>query len=621
MWIDNASQVDILFYEPYADVIAEIAQNPEYKPLTVGVFGIWGAGKSTLLNLVEQKVSDGKKEKKNICVNINAWTFEGYEDAKIAVIECLLRELKDKAPEGLGKKILSLLKRVDYFKLTTKAIGIGAPIVASLAAGNPLPIVLGITGAATEIGNGIKEASAAVQTLHDDYLKEDKIPSEESLVNNIRKFRDEFEKALKDADIENIIVLIDDLDRCQPDRIIETLEAIKLFLSVSKTVFVIAADENVIQYAIKKKYPPLDNFSVNLDREYIEKIIQLPIYIPELSSKDIENYLMLLVAQEYCSVDDFKNLITDLRKAEIRISEDVIDLTKLNELVKNYIPAEKKDSFSETANIISRITGIISGNLKGNPRQAKRFLNTFITKRKLAELYYRKDEIDLAVLAKLLVLQKLNPDLFIELNEWNKRYGTINEEYKQMRKSLAEEDKSEKTDDRFKAWRIPAIRKWVDSEPVELENIRLDRYFYLTRENLRKAEIDVSALSNAAKDVLTRIGNSTPGTIPAIVDNMNKLSASDLDDVFKVLLPKLSQAKIELHFIAEVFNAFEGYREPILSALRSYSGKISMQSIPQLRRIREADQSKTDELLELWKKKNMIDDKIMKEICKEKVKK
>ena len=100
MWIDNASQVDILFYEPYADVIAEIAQNPEYKPLTIGVFGIWGAGKSTLLNLVEQKISSDKKGKKSICVNINAWTFEGYEDAKIAVTECLLRELKEKTPEG-----------------------------------------------------------------------------------------------------------------------------------------------------------------------------------------------------------------------------------------------------------------------------------------------------------------------------------------------------------------------------------------------------------------------------------------------------------------------------------------------------------------------------------------
>ena len=51
MWLDNASDVDILFYEPYARIIADIAKNKEYNPLTIGVFGLWGAGKSTLLKL------------------------------------------------------------------------------------------------------------------------------------------------------------------------------------------------------------------------------------------------------------------------------------------------------------------------------------------------------------------------------------------------------------------------------------------------------------------------------------------------------------------------------------------------------------------------------------------
>ena len=50
MWLDNASEVDILFYEPYANVIADISQNPNYKPLTIGVFGVWGAGNQPFLN-------------------------------------------------------------------------------------------------------------------------------------------------------------------------------------------------------------------------------------------------------------------------------------------------------------------------------------------------------------------------------------------------------------------------------------------------------------------------------------------------------------------------------------------------------------------------------------------
>lgn len=614
MWIDNASQVDILFYEPYADVIADIALNPEYKPLTIGVFGLWGAGKSTLLNLIEQKIPADKKDKRNICVNINAWTFEGYEDAKVAVIECLLRELKEKAPESLKNKILNLLKKVDYFKLATKVVGKGASIVASLVTGNPLPVVLGITGSATEICDKIKGASDAFKTLHDDYLREDKSPSDESLVNNIRQFREEFEKALMDSDIENIVVLIDDLDRCQPDRIIETLEAIKLFLSVSKTVFVIAADENIIQYAIKKKYPPLEGFAVNLDREYIEKIIQLPIYIPELSPKDIENYLMLLVAQEYCTAENFKKLILDLRSENIRISEEIIDLTKLNKLAQEYIASEKQPTFYETARIIDGIKGTIAGNLSGNPRQAKRFLNTFITKRKLAELYYGTDKIDNHVLAKLLVLQKLDPSLFIELNEWNKRFTTENEEFHQMRDSLSKSDDTTAVDDGFKAWRVPSIRKWVESSPVELEKIQLDRYFYLTRESLRKSEIDISTLSIAAKEILVRIGNCTAGSIHPIVEDMKKLTTTDRNDIFKILLSQLSQAKVELYIAAAFFEVFTEYRDQIISALCDYSGKIDMTAVPQIKRIRSADREKVDKLLDLWKKNGKVNETVIKQI-------
>jgi len=53
--------------------------------------------------------------------------------------------------------------------------------------------------------------------------------------------------------------MVDDLDRCSPDRIIETLEAIKLFLSVENTTFIIAIDEDVVRYSVKRKYPKIND--------------------------------------------------------------------------------------------------------------------------------------------------------------------------------------------------------------------------------------------------------------------------------------------------------------------------------------------------------------------------
>ncbi|MEK4221506.1 P-loop NTPase fold protein [Bacillus sp. FSL W8-0116] len=54
MWADNASRIDMLAYEPYANLICEIATNERMNPLTIGLFGNWGSGKSTLLHLIEQ---------------------------------------------------------------------------------------------------------------------------------------------------------------------------------------------------------------------------------------------------------------------------------------------------------------------------------------------------------------------------------------------------------------------------------------------------------------------------------------------------------------------------------------------------------------------------------------
>ena len=119
--------------------------------------------------------------------------------------------------------------------------------------------------------------------------------------------------------------------------------------------FIIAADENVIQYAIRKKYPPIENYTVNLDKEYIEKIIQLPIYIPELSSKDIENYLMFLVVQEYCPKEQFKAFLEKIKKEKLLISDDVIDVQKIKEKAMDFIGDENKRKFEETVDVIAGI--------------------------------------------------------------------------------------------------------------------------------------------------------------------------------------------------------------------------------------------------------------------------
>jgi len=311
MWLDNASKIDMLFYKPYADLIVNTVKNKDLNPLTIGLFGSWGAGKSTLLSMIEGGINEDTD--KIVCLNLNAWMFEGYDDAKSALMESLLKQIEEKQTKfgNICEKLGSLLKRVKYFKLGSDALSKGLPLVASILTGNPLPLALSFTGDILEVIKKAPEAIDGLKELKYKYI-EDEESKKESTVQNIRLFKKEFSDLLMESEIKNLVVIIDDLDRCTPERIIYTLEAIKLFLSVPKTTFIVAVDERIIEYSVKRNYPLIDEKSLDISRDYIEKIIQLPINIPELSSKDIENFLIILIAQLYLKSDVFGEVLNKM---------------------------------------------------------------------------------------------------------------------------------------------------------------------------------------------------------------------------------------------------------------------------------------------------------------------
>ncbi|WP_142962325.1 MULTISPECIES: KAP family P-loop NTPase fold protein [Bacteria] len=605
MWLDNASDIDILFYEPYAKLISDITRDGSKNPLTIGVFGLWGAGKSTLLSLIDKKLNN---DPDIICVNINAWMFEGYEDAKVALMESLLKELYDAKPfQGVKENIKKLVGRVNLFKVATSTLSIGASIAATIASGNPLPL-LTVPKNIEEAGHAIKKGTEVAEKVKTDFFEQ------ETTVDNVRKFRKDFEEMISNAKVKNVVVIIDDLDRCTPERIIETLEAIKLFLSVKNTTFIIAADEKVIQYAVKKEYPIIDDSDVQLANEYTEKIIQLPVYIPELSSKDIENYLLLLVAQNYLSVESFTSLIERIYEKRYIIRDTSMSLQELKELIielkLDYAPPE--DDFMKDAVIIDSVRDIVSTTLKGNPRQAKRFLNTFVTKRILAQMYYDQD-VDIRILAKILVLQKLDSRLFNQLNEWNKDFKLSNEQFKKM----YDEVLSGSNNVDYSRWSTPSLKKWLECEPKDLFNQRLDKYFYLTRENLKKNIINPQDFSSEARKLLERFGTSTRGTISGIIKDMKELTLNDINDVFSVLIPKIENGQIEFFIIKELFIEFEEYREKTLLSITKSKRTVRAPDIIYLKQIYEINSKDLSPILEAMKADNRLTQKMYNRIIGE----
>ncbi len=91
-----------------------------------------------------------------------------------------------------------------------------------------------------------------------------KITEDISSNKEFSEFQENFAELLEDAAIEKLIVLIDDLDRCLPDVAINTLEAVRLFMFTETTAFVIAADEGMIRYAVKKNIFPMQQMKISL---------------------------------------------------------------------------------------------------------------------------------------------------------------------------------------------------------------------------------------------------------------------------------------------------------------------------------------------------------------------
>src|SRR5690606_22963014 len=109
----------------------------------------------------------------------------------------------------------------------------------------------------------------------------------------IHAIRESFEQALKEIGV-TLVVLIDDLDRCLPPTTISTLEAIRLFLFLQNTAFVIAADDSMIKHAVRQHFGGVDE---GLVISYFDKLVQIPIRVPPLGTQEVRAYMMLLFVE------------------------------------------------------------------------------------------------------------------------------------------------------------------------------------------------------------------------------------------------------------------------------------------------------------------------------------
>lgn len=413
---DNETKVDLLNNEAIAATIIKLLRDRPDQPITVGVHGDWGAGKSSVLEMIDDGL-DG--DTKVLCLKFNGWRFQGFEDAKIALIEGIVTGLIEKRPAltKAGEAVKNVFRRIDWLKVAKKAGGLAFTAHTGILLPDQVHAIVGTLKSfladpeklATK--SNIETAIEGINGLLE--LKEQ--GDSTNVPEEINAFRKAFDELLKKAGVEQLIVLIDDLDRCLPDTAIETLEAVRLFVFTSCTAFVVAADEAMIEYAVRKHFPDLPDTTgpQTYARNYLEKLIQVPFRIPALGDTETRIYVtLLLVGVELGENDEeFQKLIAAARERLKRPwMSGALDQATIRDALGG-----KAQRASNVLALSDQICPILAGGTKGNPRQIKRFLNTLILRQRTADARGFGDDVKLPVLAKLMLAERFLPRLFDQI--------------------------------------------------------------------------------------------------------------------------------------------------------------------------------------------------------------
>jgi predicted KAP-like P-loop ATPase len=545
---DNETAVDYLYYESVSKTVVKLIREKSAEPLTIGLHGDWGAGKSSTLLMIEGAFA---KDARTLCVRFNGWLFEGYDDAKAVLIETIVAALlaKRAGVTKVADKAAEVLANVNWLKVARTVGGAAFTLATGLpnfdllqgignavegAIANPKEVLTG------EMLNKVLEGAA-------EHFRSQPV---ESAPQRMHAFREDFVELLRRADIDRLIVLIDDLDRCLPATAIATLEAIRLFLFVPSAAFVIAADEGMIEYAVRNHFPdlPVSTGPGSYARNYLEKLIQVPFRMPALGSAETYIYLALLLHLSN-GVDPaseaFAKTLAVAREALRRpwLGRGFDRTTIAKQLTP--IPTELEAALQ----VAAQISPILAEGARGNPRQVKRFVNTMALRMAIASERGFQDEIKQAVLAKLMLAERFAPEVFdaIALDSAADGFSKIvaelegtDAEEKAASGKRAKEATAGPKESLIKDWpNIDWARRWAGIRP-SLAQEDLRPYLFVSRD--RRGAFTGAVTAGPIEDLIGRLSSVTIVIAQVSKAELQALTPSDAEQVFQGLVAKIDAA-------------------------------------------------------------------------------
>lgn len=370
---DNPTSLDLLGFGGVVDAVVRVLNAGGLDPVTIGVQSGWGGGKSTLLRLVEDRLKDAGNL---LVVKVDPWEFDDNQDVRGTLIALVLNALQTEVQAGERalpqNRLDEIVKRLDTLRRRI-AWGRVAKVLITSAA-TMTPNIPALVDALTPAPPGKDEGAEKPQSM--------------------AGFREDFAELMgMELGITRVVVLVDDLDRCLPASAVGTLEAIKLFLSVKKMAFVLAADEDLVRASINLHLGGLAQGE--FANRYTEKIVQVPMSLPRLSQRDAEAYVSLLMA------DQQPNMTGEQSKAMIERARVRRRAGEAPYAVDG--PDGAPGPTGEQQRLASVISRGLSADRWQTPRAVKRFLNNLAIREQIAD--EAGAHLSLEVLVKMYLLE------------------------------------------------------------------------------------------------------------------------------------------------------------------------------------------------------------------------
>jgi KAP family P-loop domain/TIR domain len=278
---------DGLGFGVYARILANGALNAS-GPLTIGVFGEWGSGKTSLMRLIAREMGHHPRV---VTVWFNAWKYEQDQHPIVPLIGTIIRDLE--AYEGHGGRVATATRALIR---ALRAVAYGFSVKSTVKVPGVADVEVSLAG---------RDVVDRARELREDAL----------LARSL--FHEAFEAldAVEFADDLQVVVFIDDLDRCFPDQAVKLLESIKLVLAQRGFVFILGVAREVIEGYLQHRYITEYGIPGYKGHLYLDKMIQVVFHIPPSSGRMSEFSEIILRDQPQELVGQLSDILPIVGKA------------------------------------------------------------------------------------------------------------------------------------------------------------------------------------------------------------------------------------------------------------------------------------------------------------------